>query len=414
MKRFFICLFILLPFLSNAQSNFKPGYLITNTGDRIPGFINYKERDQNPRSFTFRSTINAPSKVYKISEAKAYGLDGLEQYERYAVDITRSKEALKDLSVGLDSTSIRDTVFLKVLQAGKKLTMYAYSDDIKLRYYIKEQNSSEPYELVYASYKVDETGKVKDYNKYIRQLTVLLIGNNLFTPAIQAKVQSLTYNKMPILDIVSIINDQKIEKGMKSARFFVGAAFNTSMASYMGQSMFNAPGFTNKRSYAPMITAGMDLFANPHIGRVMYRVELSLTSAKSDIYGPHTDPTVDYKEHFFDSYSVIFSPQGIWNFYNTNRNKAFVGVGVAVIYTKYMNNIMHTKLTHTGELRIEEENDFNYTYFAPQLSGGFVVNRRFEVFANYMFNGKTGDFFNYSLSMSRLNAGVKLLFGHML
>lgn len=414
MKRFSLFLFTLLPFLSYAQSNFKPGYVITNSGDSVRGFINYKEREQNPTSVSFRPTNNGSAHIFSISEAKAYGLDGLEQYERHVVDISSSKDALKDLSVGLDSTSLRDTVFLKVIQAGNKVTLYAYSDHIKLRYYIKEHDSAEPYELVYTSYRVDETGKVEDYNKYIRQLTVLLLANHLYTPGNQAKLQSMTYNKSSILNIVSIINDKKIEKGMNSARFFVGAAFNTSMAGYSGQSAFNVPGFTNKRSYAPMITAGIDLFANPHIGRMIYRAELSFTSAKSDIYAPHTDPTVDYKEHFFDSYSLILTPQAIWNFYNSNPLKVYIGAGVAINYSKYLNNEMQTKLAHTGELRIEKENDFNYTYFAPQLSAGFVVRKRFELFSNYIFGAKTDDFFNYSLSMHRLNLGVKFLFGQSL
>jgi hypothetical protein len=413
MKRFFLCLFILLPFLSNAQSNYKAGYVITNSGDSIPGFINYTEREQNPISFTFRRTLDAPSQTYRIADAKRYGLNGLEYYERHTVDISQSKETIKDLSVGLDSSSIRDTVFLKVVQAGKNLLLYSYSDNTKTRYYIKERNASEPYELIYATYRLDETGKVKDYNKYIRQLTVLLLGNNLYTPVNQAKLQSLTYNKAPILGIVSILNDQKAEKGKNSTRLFAGAAFNTSRAGYSGQSPFNVPGFTNNRSYSPMITVGIDLFPNPNIGRVFYRAELSFTSAKSDIYAAHTDPTIDFKEHFYDAYSLIFTPQAIWNIYNASRLKVFIGAGVALNVSKYTNNIMNTKLKSTGELRIEKESDFTYSYFAPQLSGGFLVKRRFELFANYMFDAKTDDYFNYYISMTRLNIGVKYLFGQM-
>jgi hypothetical protein len=411
MRRFFLYLFVLLPFLSNAQNNFKPGYVITNSGDSIPGFINYKEREQNPSSISFRPKTNSPAHTYEISDVKAYGLFGLETYQRFIVDISQSKEALADISVGRDSTLTRDTVFLKVLQAGNKITLYTYADNIKTRYYIKEKESSEPYELVYATYRIDETGKLKDYNKYIRQLTLLLLKNNLYTAVNQTKLQSITYSKEGIVDIVSSINAKKAEKGMKSTRLFVGAAFNTSKASYTGKSVFTGPGVTNKRSYAPMITAGIDLFANPHIRRVVYRAELSFTSAKSDIYAPNTDPTIDYKEHAFDSYGLILTPQVIWNVFNTKPIKVFVEVGAALNFSKYNNNVTTIKWRNTTELLIQKEKvELSSFYYAPQAGGGIVINKRIEFFGNYMFKAQMSNFVNYGLVMERLNVGLKYLF----
>jgi hypothetical protein len=263
--------------------------------------------------------------------------------------------------------------------------------------------------LFIATYRVDETGKVKDYNEYIRQLTLLLLKNNLFTPA---RLQSITYSKDRILSIVSLINGQKAEKGMKLTRFFVGAVFNTSSASYTGESVFNGPGATNKRSFSPMITAGIDLFANPNIGRVIYRVELSLTSAKSDIYAPNTDPTIDYKDHAFDSYGLIFTPQVIWNVFNTKPVKVFIGVGAALNFSHYNNNVTTTKWRNTTELMIEKERVvLSGFYYAPQASGGIVLNKKVELFGNYMFKAEMSDYVNYGLVMERLNVGVKYLFG---
>jgi hypothetical protein len=412
MKRFFLFLLTCLPFLSNAQSNYKPGYLISNTGDSIPGFINYKEREQNPVSFIFRVTADSPSKTYNISDAKGYGVNGIEKYERYLVDISQSKEALADVSVGLDSTTTRNTVFLKVIQTGKKVSMYAYSDPIKTRYYLKEGASSEPYELIYSVYRIDETGQVKDYNKYIRQLTVLLLNNDQLTPEVQSKVQALTYGRGPILKIVSVLNGQKAEKAKKGTRFFLGAAYNSSKASYTGKTVFNGPGVTNKTSYAPMLTAGVDLFANPAIGRVIYRLELSFTSAKSDIYAPNTDPTIDYKEHSFDSYGGMLTPQVIWNVFNTKPVKVFIGAGAALNYSAYQNNVTTTKWKATSELLIQKDRtELNKFYYAPQASAGIVLNSKVELFGNYMFKAMVGNLVNEGLAMERLNLGVKYLFG---
>jgi len=38
-----LLIFILLPFISTAQTNYKPGYVVTLTGDTLHGFIDYKE-----------------------------------------------------------------------------------------------------------------------------------------------------------------------------------------------------------------------------------------------------------------------------------------------------------------------------------------------------------------------------------
>src|SRR4051812_6250005 len=137
MKRFLLYFFLLLPFLSTAQSNYKPGYIFENSGDSIPGLIDYKESDKNPSTIWFKSTVDAPAKVYKVEDCKGYGVNGIERYERFSVKKSLSTEELSKLSVGLDTSWTRVTVLLKVIQAGKKLSLYSYTDNIKTRFYLK-------------------------------------------------------------------------------------------------------------------------------------------------------------------------------------------------------------------------------------------------------------------------------------
>ncbi|MDB5026006.1 MAG: hypothetical protein JWP78_3761 [Mucilaginibacter sp.] len=47
---------VLLPALSYAQSNYKPGYVITLKGDTLPGFIDYREWNSN-QSYRCRGFI---------------------------------------------------------------------------------------------------------------------------------------------------------------------------------------------------------------------------------------------------------------------------------------------------------------------------------------------------------------------
>jgi hypothetical protein len=413
MKRFLLFVLFLSPFLSFAQTNYKPGYVITNNGDSIPGFINYKERDLNPSFFSFKSAENAAAKTYRIRDCKAYGLISLEKFERHLVDISQSKEELSDLSYGLDTSKVRDSVFLKVIQTGKNVTLYSYTDRIKIRFYVKESAGLEPYELLHATYKLDEAGKIKDYNQYLRQLSVLMMKNNILTPENQSKLYAIGYRKAQIMGIISLINVQEIERGMKSTRFFVGAALNASKASYSGESVFNKPGSTAKISYGPMVSVGVDLFANPHIGRVIYRAELSFVTSKSDIFAPNTDPTIEYKQHEFDTYALILSPQIVWNVYNSSPIKVFIAGGAALTLSQTKNNVISTKLKSTGEIRREEDKvEFSNLYVGPQASAGFVINKRYEFFGSYLFSTQMTQYLNYSVNMKRLNIGLKYLFGN--
>jgi len=56
MKYFYLPLLLLLlfPFFASAQSNYKPGYVVTLPDDTIHGFIDYKEWDKNPEKISFK------------------------------------------------------------------------------------------------------------------------------------------------------------------------------------------------------------------------------------------------------------------------------------------------------------------------------------------------------------------------
>jgi hypothetical protein len=418
MQRSFFLLFLLFPFLSFSQSNYKPGYVVTNAGEKIPGLINYKEKEQNPRSITFKPGERAAAQTYKLADCREYGLNGLETYQRFAVDVSQSKEDLSSLSFGLDTTVIRDTVFLKVVQAGKNVALYSYTDKIKTRYYVKEQNSDQPVELVYAVYYVVENGNIGNtnktgtYNKYVRQLNGLMLKNHVLTAANADKLGRLSYNKGPLLDIVSLINDELAATGKKGTRFFVGAGINSSKANYHGSRVFKQPGLTEKASFAPMVTAGIDLFANPNIGKIIYRAELSFTTSKSEITKLNSDPTIDYKTHSFDSYAVMLTPQVIWNAYNTDPFKVFIGGGLTMNFAGYSNNIVSSKPKSSTVLRIETDKvDLNGFFLAPQANAGVVIKKKVEVFGQYMFKSSLTTYTEYSVQMTRYNIGLKYLFG---
>ena len=49
-----VLFFLLFPFFTNAQSNYKPGYLVTIKGDTLHGLIDYRQWDNNPGAVAFK------------------------------------------------------------------------------------------------------------------------------------------------------------------------------------------------------------------------------------------------------------------------------------------------------------------------------------------------------------------------
>jgi len=151
MKHFYkllLSLIILFPICSKAQSNYEPGYVVTLSGDTLHGYIDYKEWDSNPQKISFKKDIGSNEKQeYSPKNAGAFEVTGFETYKQFAIWVSQDKLDVSELSKGIDSTKKRNTVFLRVLNSGKNVTLYAYNDDLKERFYIQEGNN-EPYELI--------------------------------------------------------------------------------------------------------------------------------------------------------------------------------------------------------------------------------------------------------------------------
>lgn len=82
MKRtlaFFIL--IAIPFSLPAQIDYREGYLITNIGDSIAGFINYASQLSNSDVIVFKKSHKEKKRNYTPQEITAYGFSDLARYE---------------------------------------------------------------------------------------------------------------------------------------------------------------------------------------------------------------------------------------------------------------------------------------------------------------------------------------------
>lgn len=386
MKNFYKALLcaVLLPALSYAQSNYKPGYVVNIKGDTLKGFIDFRDWDLSPTSIRFKTTAAdiAPQK-FTNKEILAFGVEGL-LFQKYTGPISTDEVKANKISNGRDTSFRIDTVFIQVLQKGKNINLYSYTDDIKTRFYIGEAPNYTIKELGYRLYynysgndMNGQNGVTVNENTYLKQLFALGNKYNVFDDHLTQFLQKAQYSKSDILNVVSKINniseseyEQKYADHIK-ANFYIGAGLNIYSASGRNNSIIKYPSSTSVR---PEFLSGINLILNPKSDKVELRGELLIAS---------------YNYSSVNLLSISFAPQCIYNFYHAENLKAFLGAGFLISYYKYDNaNLANTV-----------DNSF-------MLKAGLKFHNRLELFADVLeFSG--GEYVdNSSLKSTNVQVGI--------
>jgi len=206
----FIAAFI-LPLAVIAQSNFKPGYIVHLQGDTVNGFVDYHGWEINPGKIKFKTTKEAQVQQLTTNDISAFGITKKTDYIRFTGKISMDRVSEVSMAEARDTSFKVATVFLKVLQKGKNLALYCYSDVLKTRYYISEQPAFVPQELVYRLYynldRVDQThGRTVNEDTYARQLFAFAEKYNALTPMLQHDIENAGYREYYINQVVKQIN----------------------------------------------------------------------------------------------------------------------------------------------------------------------------------------------------------------
>jgi hypothetical protein len=412
MKRSLLYLLMALPCLCAAQSNFQNGYLVKNSGDTLRGLIDYKEILLNPVSVIFKDTKESSPQEFLIKDVEAYTIDNQVSYKRFLVDLTMSQIELRRLHIGVDKSTKKDSLWLQVLQEGKNVTLYYYRDSLKPRFYLKENDAQVPVELVVQMYLNPKANTVVlTDNRYVNQLTNAL---EKYRPEFKIKenqVSGLRYNKKELLDFVSIINDQKVEKPkLPSSRFFIGAGLIASQSSLYYPEFFGPTTSKSDYNYAPILSIGIDYFTNPAIGKLVFRGELSISKGKYTHEG-----SIFYQETISSSYSydqlyAAFTPQVLYNFYNTSAFKIFLGAGLGFNFSKTNDEPFYRSRSesHFNEV-INNPIHFSDFKLNWQFTAGMVINKRFEISAKIYPFISTID--SEAIDIKRAGVGLNYFFG---
>jgi hypothetical protein len=90
MKYFYKLLFaaFLMPVISIAQSNYKPGYVVTLKGDTLTGLIDYREWNNNPKNIRFKNSHDNVPVNYSTGDSHAFAVTGREYFERFVLPVS--------------------------------------------------------------------------------------------------------------------------------------------------------------------------------------------------------------------------------------------------------------------------------------------------------------------------------------
>jgi len=203
---------LLMPFYAFGQTDYVPGVAVNLSGDTLRGEINYKDWDNNPKTIQFK---NAEGKILKLGTGDikyfAVTTDHLSEYQRYMGPVTMDQTDINHLYTGRDTTVRPDTVFLRVLQKGKNVTLLTLSDNFKTRFFIEETPSTNAVELIYRIYLSGEVSNGSNRavyeNGYQRQLYTLTQKFNVATDKLANYIEKSEYREGDLLEITGKINN---------------------------------------------------------------------------------------------------------------------------------------------------------------------------------------------------------------
>jgi hypothetical protein len=414
MKRFLLYFLLSLPALAHAQINLKKGYIVKHSGDTVRGYIDYRERGENPEQVRFTKSLDEKTLSLGFEDCLAFGIDDIISYEGYVVSVSQSQESLSYLSKGVDTTSKRDTVFLEVMSAGDKISLYKYRDKIKTRYYIKEHHNAVPQELIrHVFFNPDKDDSMVTLDRFRLQLINVNRNFNGSNRTDEVGINRLRYSDSDLIRFVEKINQVKhVKQRVSKTRFFVGSGLNVSHASYSGQTRLAEAESVSKTSSLPTFSAGVDYLANPSIGKMVYRLELNYSSTNGDIFR-EGDSSYSYSlRHQFKQLNLSVIPQILYHFYAKEKIKVFISAGVGLNFPNYKKNqLSATRVIGNVSDVYMDQVGFEEFYYSFQGKGGLVFSKRFELSAGYIFNTAITNYSYYNVNVDRITLGLNYFFG---
>ncbi|HEY4324230.1 MAG TPA: hypothetical protein VGN20_09590 [Mucilaginibacter sp.] len=416
---------IFLPLFSVAQGNYKPGFVISVKGDTLKGYIDLREWGSNPTNINFKSSLDksAPEK-FTVSNISYLEVTKVIAYKQFITSISLDETNIQKVPDHRDTSSRMGNVFLKVEQLGKNVTLYSYTDDIKTRFYIYDIQVSHLSELTYRIYFVPNNRNnvsTVSQDAYKQQLLMIAQKFDTYNDNLKDLLEKANYDDEDLKLICRKINNtsdreeeaSKIKKPF--VRFFADAAvgFNTINRTGTFPLYNSAPSHS---SITPKISAGINFYPSPQVGRTVIRIEAAYMSVNYETSG---NLDYQYNSDLISNFSFVqhnfsLTPQFQHNVYNSDVIKFYLNVGLSFNFSQYTGNTVYDPYTHDTYTNFSGLND---RWLSVPIKAGVILKNQLEILLTYIPPvsvsdnvGGTHQDFNYSLNYTSLQVGLGYIF----
>lgn len=411
-----VLLLLLLPFFTNAQSNYKPGYVVTSKGDTLHGLIDYRQWDNNPGTVAFKKEPGQGNPdIFTTKTANSFGVTGQEYFENHTVRVSQDPVDVANIESKLDTNYRIDRVFLQVINKGRFVILYRYKDNLKERFYLLETGQEQPYELAYHDfYNRDESGIVQYIKRFHIQLQNVAQKNDVSNDHLLREISQSNYSETDLTKIIQNINgntsSQFTTQKLFGTRWFAGAGVNYSQSKFNGIIDFaNAPASS---SVFPKIDGGIDFLFNKDIQKFYFRVEVLFT-----VNGPYTFITYNVGGSGgivtlkFKQYNTSVIPQFVYNLYNRDKLKVFIDAGIAYNFAAYNDYRTIIAYNSFSTATLDKYPELLKSYYSIPIKAGIVLNKKIEIYACYAPYSRITDYVQFDNSITSYQAGINYLFG---
>jgi len=354
---FFLCLLAISFFTVSAQTDFRPGYIITNSLDTVHGLVDYRGEMRNMKVCTFKESIEGVAKEFLPGDIFGY---------RY-IDTGKFFVTKK-----INTEEFSDTVFVEFLLNGIS-NLYYYRSNNYSAYFI-DSEGSELLELRSKKTEIKQGRRtfVTQDNRYLGVLIYALsdcpeIRKDIYKAGLSHKsLIEITrkYHDYKCSDEVCIIYEKKIPVLRVELKPTIGYAiskiafknheleqvnFQTSSSAVAALSLnFIVPRWNEKITFLVNLAFNKDYYYGSHFIHNNLYYHIYTTNATSSIYIKYTYPKYKFRPELFAGVfgnSVINSDTKIY------REDLFSNV----VYTSEENPNLFNKLNSgiTGGLGVE-------------------------------------------------------------
>ena len=258
-----------------SQKTFSPGYYISQSGQKVLGFIEDKNPYNNPEKIVFKPSLESDAVELLLSNISEYQIEGdfkyVKYFVQYDIDQVINKDPINRLTK--DPKLQEKDMLLRVLVEGTATLYQAVINDCVF-YYIKTKEDLVPQLLIFRQYKFDY--KIVENNEFRKQLY-----EKLRNDSTQIKeFYTVKYQQEELVELFKDINKkdsslvlQNVSEERSKNKFYYKILTGTSSL---------------EMSYRYMVSGDMkpkgSAIFNPILGVEVSNV-LGLTTKRSEIFG---------------------------------------------------------------------------------------------------------------------------------